>query len=148
MVRSSLAPKWSKPVPFWRMDNQKSNFLMIYGTSFFRRLLRPVYVTFLKTGWWNSNAQTSGIYRYLHYNLNVILSWCPRSSKYVKTSSNTLYVICVYIFPPFLGIVTFSLILERLPCWLSCSTDQTHDYVISVFKRLNDWFTMLTTQWF
>ena len=23
------------------------------------RLLRPVYVTFLKTGWWNSNVQTS-----------------------------------------------------------------------------------------
>ena len=35
---------------------------------FWQRLLRQDYVTFSKTGWWNrnSNAQTSGIHRYLH----------------------------------------------------------------------------------
>ena len=81
MVWSSLAPKLPILVIFCRMDHQKSNFLLIYGTSLYWRLLRPAYVTFLKTGWWNSNAQTSGIYRYLHYNLNVVFSWPPRSSK-------------------------------------------------------------------
>ena len=35
MVRSSLAPKWSKPVPFCGMDNQKSSFLLISGTLCF-----------------------------------------------------------------------------------------------------------------
>ena len=65
-------------------------FLQIYGTSFYRRLLRPGYVIFLKTFWWNSNAQTSGIYRYLHYNLKVVFSWPLRSSKSVNMSWNTL----------------------------------------------------------
>ena len=91
MVWSSLAPKLPILVIFCRMDHQKSIFLLIYGTSFYRRLLRPAYVIFLKTFWWNSNAQTSGTYRYLHYNLKVVFSWPPRSSKSVNMSWNTLY---------------------------------------------------------
>ena len=90
MVWSSQAPKWPILVIFCRMDHQKSNFLLIYGTSFYRRLLRTGYVIFLKTFWWNSNAQTSGTYRYLHYNLKVVFSWPPRSSKSVNMSWNTL----------------------------------------------------------
>ena len=35
MVRSSLASKWSNPVPFCGMDNQKSSFLLISGTLCF-----------------------------------------------------------------------------------------------------------------
>ena len=65
MVWSSLAPKWPILVIFWWIDHHNSIFLLIHGTSFYRRLLRPAYVTFFKTAWWNSNAQTSGIYRYL-----------------------------------------------------------------------------------
>ena len=62
IVRSSLAPKLWKSVPFCGMDHQKSNFLLISVTlSFgvFRRLLRPADFTFFKTGWWNSNVHTS-----------------------------------------------------------------------------------------
>ena len=75
---------------FGHHRHQKSIFLLIYGTSFYQRLLRPGYVIFLKTFWWNSNAQTSGTYRYLHYNLKVVFSWPPRSSKSVNMSWNTL----------------------------------------------------------
>ena len=62
-----------------------------------RRLLRPAFVIFLKIGWWNSNAQTSGTHWYLHYNLKVIFRWSPRPSKYIKTGQKTLYIleICV-----------------------------------------------------
>ena len=91
MVWSSLAPKLPILVIFCRMDHQKSNSLLIYGTSFYQRLLRPAYAIFLKTFWWNSNAQTSGIYRHLHCNLNVLFRWPPRSSKSVNMSWNTLY---------------------------------------------------------
>ena len=51
--------------------------------SFCQRLLRPAYVTFLKTGWWNSKVQTSKIHRYLHFYKKVVFSWPLRSSKYV-----------------------------------------------------------------
>ena len=90
MVWSSLVPKLPKLVIFCRMDHQKSNFLLIYGTSFYRRLLRPAYVTFLKSSWWNSNAQTSGTCRCLHYSLKVVFSWPPRSSKYINSGRKTL----------------------------------------------------------
>ena len=48
------------------------------------RLLRSGYVTFLKTGWWNSNDHTSRIHKYLHPNQKVVLRGRPatRSSKY------------------------------------------------------------------
>ena len=84
---------------FWFWCFEKKIFLteswkpiLNFSSFSLMRLLRPAYVTFLKTGWWNSNAQTSGTCRYLHYSLKVVFSWPPRSSKYVKMSSNTLYV--------------------------------------------------------
>ena len=40
------------------------------------RLLRPAYVTFLKTGGWNSNAITSGIHRYPQTKSNLHISIC------------------------------------------------------------------------
>jgi hypothetical protein len=67
MVWSSLVPKLPILVIYCRMDHQKSNCLLIYGTFFYQRLLKPVYVPFLKTGWWNLNAQTSGTCRCLFY---------------------------------------------------------------------------------
>ena len=73
MVWSSLVPKLPKLVIFCRMDHQKSNFLLIYGTSFYRRLLRPAYVIFLKAGFKYQNVITSGIYRthYIHEIINL-----------------------------------------------------------------------------
>ena len=52
---------------------------ILHVRSFFEecwRLLRPTYAIFLKTGWWNSNSQTSGICRYLQtkYNLHISIS--------------------------------------------------------------------------
>ena len=55
------------------------------------RLLRTAYVTFLKIGGWNSNAQTSEIDRYLLNNKKVVFSWPQSSSKYIKTGRKTLY---------------------------------------------------------
>jgi len=55
------------------------------------RLLRSGYVTFLKTGWWNSNDRTSGIHRFLHHNQKVFFRGSQRSSKYIKVIWNTLY---------------------------------------------------------
>ena len=38
---------------------QKIPFFTDIWYLFFRRLLRPAHVIFFKTGWWNSNVQTS-----------------------------------------------------------------------------------------
>jgi hypothetical protein len=46
---------------------------------FWQRLLRLAYVIFLKTGWWNSNAKTSEIHRYLHFDQKIVFSWPQRS---------------------------------------------------------------------
>ena len=59
MFGSSLAPKWPIPVPFCGMNHQNSNFFTDIWYPFFRRLLRPADVAFLKTGSWNSNVHTS-----------------------------------------------------------------------------------------
>ena len=56
MVRSSLAPKWH---PFLWNESSKIQFLSDIWGLFCQKLLRPTYVTFLKTGWWNTNVQTS-----------------------------------------------------------------------------------------
>ena len=55
------------------------------------QFLGPGYVIFLKTGWWNSNAQTSGIHRYLQFDQKVVFSWPQRSSNYIKSGRKTLY---------------------------------------------------------
>ena len=58
---------------------------------FSQRLLRPVYVTFSETGWWNSNFQTSGIYRYLQAKSNLHISICQSHFKRNSSMWNTLY---------------------------------------------------------
>ena len=85
----------------WHQNDQSGHFLWNgssktqYFTNiwypFWQRLLRLAYVTFLKTGWWNSNAQASGIHRYLYFDQKVVFSWPQRSSKYVKSGRKTLY---------------------------------------------------------
>ena len=62
---------------FWQNHENPIEFYQI----FFRRLVRPAYVTFLKTGWWNSNGRTSGIHRCLYHNQKVVFRWPPRSLK-------------------------------------------------------------------
>ena len=82
--------------PFLWNGSSKIQFFTDIWYTFCPRLVRPACVTFLKTGWWNSNAQTSGTFRYLHYNLKVLFSWPLRSSKYIKVCSNTLYTIVAH----------------------------------------------------
>ena len=48
--------------PFVWNESSKIQFFTDIWYLFCQRLLRPAYVTFLETGWWNSNFQTSGIY--------------------------------------------------------------------------------------
>ena len=45
--------------PFLWNGSSKIQFFTDICYPFCWRLLRPAYVTFLKTGWWNSNVQTS-----------------------------------------------------------------------------------------
>ena len=45
--------------PFFWNGPSKIQFFTNIWYPFCWRLLRPAYVTFLKTGWWNSNFQTS-----------------------------------------------------------------------------------------
>ena len=45
--------------PFLWNGSSKIQFFTDIWYPFCWRLLRPAYVTFLKTGWWNSNFQTS-----------------------------------------------------------------------------------------
>jgi hypothetical protein len=55
-----------------------------------QRLLRSTHVTFLKTGWWNSNFQTSGIYRHLQAKSNLHISICQNHFKRNISMWNTL----------------------------------------------------------
>ena len=54
------------------------------------RLLRPAYATFLKTGWWNSNSLTSGIYSYLQIKSSLHISICQSHFKRNISMWNTL----------------------------------------------------------
>ena len=98
MVGSSLAPKWPVSVPFFWKRSSKIQIFTDIWYFFYRRLLRPAYVTFLKTGWQNSNAPYSGIYKYLHHSLKVVFSWPQRSLLYVKSRWYTQYFDCIFIF--------------------------------------------------
>ena len=74
---------------FWcqgRSNHHDQEFLGGYGAE------RPAYVTFLKTGWWNSNDRTSEIHKCLHPNQKVVFRWSTRSSKYLNLKRNTLYI--------------------------------------------------------
>ena len=57
-----------------------------------QRMLRLTYVTFLKTGWWNSNVQTLEIYRYLQTKSSLHISICE--SQFIRYVSiwDTLYL--------------------------------------------------------
>ena len=55
-----------------------------------QRLLRPTHVSSLKTDCWNSNFQTSGIYRYLQAKSNLHISICQRHFKRNISMWNTL----------------------------------------------------------
>ena len=57
-----------------------------------QRLLRPTHVSSLKTDCWNSNFQTSGIYRYLQAKSNLHISICQRHFKRNISMWNTLYI--------------------------------------------------------
>ena len=57
---------------------------------FWQGLLRLAYVKFLKTGWWNSNFQTSRIYRYLQAKSDLHISICQRHFKRNISMWNTL----------------------------------------------------------
>jgi hypothetical protein len=82
--------KMTNTGPLLGIGSSKIQFFTDIWYSFCQRLLRPAYVTFLKTGWWNANAQTSEIHRYLHSNKEVVFSWPQMFSNYIKTSRNTL----------------------------------------------------------
>ena len=55
-----------------------------------QRLLRPTHVSSLKTDCWNSNFQTSEIYRYLQAKSNLHISICQSHFKRNSSMWNTL----------------------------------------------------------
>ena len=73
--------KMTNTGPFLWNRSSKIQFFTDIWYLFCWRLLRSGYVTFLKTGWWNSNGRTSERYRCLHHNQKVVFRWSPRSSK-------------------------------------------------------------------
>ena len=93
MVWSSLAPKWPILNIFLWNGLSKTQFFTNIWYPFWWRLLRPAYVPFLKTGWWNSYTLTSEIHRYLHFDIKVVFSWSPRSSNPVKKPCTHLFFI-------------------------------------------------------
>ena len=58
MVWSSITPKWPIVVIFCGMGSSKIKIFTDIGGCWG---LRPTYDNYLKTGWWNSNLQTSEI---------------------------------------------------------------------------------------
>ena len=85
--------KMTNTGPFLWNRSSKIQFFTDIWYLFCWRLLRSGYVTFLKTGWWNSNDRTSGIHRCLHHNQKVVFRGSQRSSKYIKVIWNTLYTV-------------------------------------------------------
>ena len=72
----------TKIISFWCFE--KIIFWQNYENSwwiFWRGLLRLDYVNFLKTGWRNSNFQTSRIYSYLQTKSNLHISICQSQFK-------------------------------------------------------------------
>ena len=79
----------------WHQNDQYQTFCMEWidiWYLFCQRLLRPAYVIFLKTGQWNSNFQTSGIYRYLQAKSNLHIPICQSHFKRNSSMWNTLYL--------------------------------------------------------
>ena len=83
----------------WVVFGPEQNFLFISDSTycvemypFCRRLLRPAYVDFLKTGCWNSNFQTSEIYKYLQTKSNFHISICQSQFERNISMWETLYI--------------------------------------------------------
>ena len=74
------------------MDHQKSKFSLIYGTLSIGGCwgLRPTYDFYLKTGWWNSNLQTSEVCKYLQTKSDLHISICQ--SKFKKKHFNVRHL--------------------------------------------------------
>ena len=112
---------------FWEKKNFGWNHEISYWilTLFLSEAVEASLCYFFEIGWWNSNAQTSGTCRYLQYNLKLVFSWPPRSSKYIKASSNTLYYLAG---------------LDRNQVYSACCSVQTvhtvfwHLFIISKIK--------------
>ena len=78
--------KMTNTGPFLWNRSSKIQFFTDIWYLFCWRLLRSGYVTFLKSGWWNSNGRTSGIHRCLHHNQKVVF----RVSEVFKVSQSNM----------------------------------------------------------
>jgi hypothetical protein len=96
--------KMTNNSPFLWNRSSKIQFFTDIWYLFCWRLLRSGYVTFLKTGWWNSNDRTSEIHRCLYHYQKVVFRWPPRSSKYIKAIQKTLYYFGWYYFYQFTSV--------------------------------------------
>ena len=86
--------KMTNTKPFVLNGSSKTQNFTDIWYLFCQRLLRPVYVTFSETGWWNSNFQTSGIYRYLQAKSTLHISICQSQIIYISTLPwGTLYLL-------------------------------------------------------
>ena len=83
--------KMTNTGPFLWNESSKIQIFPNICFLFCRRLLRPKYVTFLKTGWWNSNSPISGIYWYLQTKSNLHISIHQRQFKIYTLPWGTLY---------------------------------------------------------
>ena len=83
--------KMTNTSPFLWNESSKIQIYPNICFLFCRRLLRTEYVTFLKTGWWNSNSPISGIYWYLQTKSNLHISIHQRQFKIYTLPWGTLY---------------------------------------------------------
>jgi hypothetical protein len=91
-IKSPISSKITRTGPFLWNGSSKIQIFTDIWYLFCCRLLRPTYATFLKTGWWNSNSLTSGIYRYLQTKSNLHISICQSHFKRNISMWNTLYM--------------------------------------------------------
>ena len=86
-----LTTKMTNTSSYLRNRSSKIQFFTDIWYPFCWRLWRPAYVNFLKTGWWNSDFQTSEIYKYLQTKSNLYTSICQ--SRFIRNISmwDTLY---------------------------------------------------------
>ena len=77
--------------PFLWNGSSKIQFFTDIWYTFCPRLVRPACVTFLKTGWWNSNAPHSGYQNHLQTNSSLRISICQTQFKKDVSIWDTLY---------------------------------------------------------
>ena len=78
--------------PFLWNGSSKIQFFTDIWYTFCPRLVRPACVTFLKTGWWNSNAPHSGYQNHLKTNSSLRISICQTQFKKDVSIWDTLYI--------------------------------------------------------